>query len=54
MSALRTTVDPAAPDFVRKREAMLELIGQLDEVLEEVRAGGGERGGQPGGTRPDD
>ena len=43
MTALPTAADRGAPDFTRKREAMLELIGQLDEVLEDVRAGGGER-----------
>ena len=43
MTLLRTSVDRGSPEFARKREAMLELIAQLDEVLEDVRAGGGER-----------
>ena len=43
MTTLRTAVDRQAPDFRRKREGMLELLAQLDEVLEDVRAGGGER-----------
>lgn len=43
MTVLTTSVDPAAPDFTRKREGMLELVGTLDELLAELRAGGGER-----------
>lgn len=43
MTVLTTSVDPAAPDFTRKREGMLELVEQLDGLLEEVRAAGGER-----------
>jgi len=43
VSILGTSVDRSSADFARRREAMLELIAQLDAVLEDVRAGGGER-----------
>ncbi len=43
MSVLPTSVDRRSPDFARRREGMLELIAQLDEVLADVRQGGGER-----------
>ena len=43
MTVLATTVDPASADYTRKRDGMLELVGQLDELLEQVRGGGGER-----------
>ncbi len=40
---LASTVDRASPDFARKREGMLGLVEQLDELLEQIRGGGGER-----------
>ncbi len=43
MSILPTSVDRSSPDFRRRREGMLELVARLDELLEEVLAGGGER-----------
>ncbi len=43
MTVLATSVDRSSPEFVRKREGMLELVAQLDEILADVRAGGGER-----------
>jgi acetyl-CoA carboxylase carboxyltransferase component len=43
VSPIATKIDPASADFARRRDGMLELVGRLDELLEEVRAGGGER-----------
>src|SRR3954466_15052746 len=43
MPALPTRVDPASPDFARRRQGMLALVARLDELLEEVGGGGGER-----------
>ena len=40
---LVSRIDRTAPEFSRKREGMLDLVAQLDELLEQVRAGGGER-----------
>lgn len=43
MSVLPTSVDRASPDFRRRRQGMIELVAQLEEILADVRAGGGER-----------
>jgi acyl-CoA carboxylase subunit beta len=40
---LASTVDRASPEFARKREAMLGLVAELDELLAQTRGGGGER-----------
>jgi len=40
---LVSRIDRTAPEFSRKREGMLDLVAQLDDLLEQVRAGGGER-----------
>jgi acetyl-CoA carboxylase carboxyltransferase component len=40
---LASTVDRGSADFARKRNGMLELVAQLDELLEQTRGGGGER-----------
>ncbi len=42
MTVITTKVDRTSPDFARKREGMLELLGELDTLLEQSRAGGGE------------
>ncbi|WP_199223860.1 acyl-CoA carboxylase subunit beta [Paraconexibacter algicola] len=42
MTVIRTKVDRTAPDFQRKRTGMMELLDQLDALLEQSRAGGGE------------
>jgi acetyl-CoA carboxylase carboxyltransferase component len=41
--ALATRVDRASAQFNRNRDRMLQKIAQLDELLEQVRGGGGER-----------
>jgi acetyl-CoA carboxylase carboxyltransferase component len=43
MSVLQTHIDPSSEQFRRNREAMLEKLAELDKLLEQVRAGGGER-----------
>ena len=43
MSVLQTHVDRSSEQFERNRTAMLERIAELDELLEQVRGGGGER-----------
>ncbi|HYF28685.1 MAG TPA: carboxyl transferase domain-containing protein [Baekduia sp.] len=43
MTVLATRVDRSSADFHRRREGMLELVGRLDELLDEVRGAGGER-----------
>jgi len=42
VTVLATKVDRASADFARKREGMFELLGELDGLLEQTRAGGGE------------
>ena len=39
---LRSTIDPASPDFATNAEAMRALVAQLRERLDEVAGGGGE------------
>ena len=41
MDVLPTRVDPAEEDHRANREGMLELLGQLDEQLQQANAGGG-------------
>jgi acetyl-CoA carboxylase carboxyltransferase component len=43
MPVLQTHVDPASEQFYRNRDGMLERLAELDRLLEQVRAGGGER-----------
>jgi acetyl-CoA carboxylase carboxyltransferase component len=43
MPVLATRVDRSSAQFNRNRDRMLEKIAQLDELLEQVRGGGGER-----------
>ncbi len=38
---LRTHVDPKKPEFRANREAMLEKLSKIDELLDEAAAGGG-------------
>jgi acyl-CoA carboxylase subunit beta len=40
---LESRFDPAAPDALANREAMLAKLAELELILDEVRAGGGER-----------
>jgi acyl-CoA carboxylase subunit beta len=40
---LASAVNRASSEFARKRDGMLGLISQLDELLEQTRGGGGER-----------
>jgi len=41
VAVLRTNVDPADPVFIANRDAMLASLGQIDELLTAVAAGGG-------------
>jgi acetyl-CoA carboxylase carboxyltransferase component len=43
MTVIATRVDPAADEYERNRDAMLERLGALDELLAETRLGGGEK-----------
>jgi acetyl-CoA carboxylase carboxyltransferase component len=43
VTALATAVDPAGSTHLANREAMLERLAELDSILDEVRAGGGEK-----------
>jgi len=42
VTRLATKVDRSAEDFARKRDGMLGLLSELDGLLEQSRAGGGE------------
>jgi acetyl-CoA carboxylase carboxyltransferase component len=43
MTVLPTHVDRSSDDFKRKREGMLERLAELEDLLAQVRGGGGER-----------
>ncbi len=43
MAQLRTHVDPSSEEFVANRKYQLEMVDELNEQLEKVIAGGGER-----------
>ncbi|MFD6752757.1 acyl-CoA carboxylase subunit beta [Micromonospora gifhornensis] len=43
MSTLDTAVDPASAAFRANREALLERIAELDDTVQQARAGGGEK-----------
>src|ERR1700733_12299130 len=43
MTVLPTHIDRTSEQFQRNREGMLEQLARLDELLEQVRGGGGER-----------
>jgi acetyl-CoA carboxylase carboxyltransferase component len=38
---LRSTLDPRTPEFAENREAMLEKLAVIDQLLDEAEAGGG-------------
>jgi len=42
VTVIPTKVDRTSPDFARRREGMMELLDELDGLLEQSRAGGGE------------
>jgi acyl-CoA carboxylase subunit beta len=39
--ALRSTLDPRAPEFTENRSAMLEKLAEIDRLLDQAEAGGG-------------
>src|SRR4030095_8136285 len=39
-SALRSTLDPRAPEFAEDRAAMLEKLAEIDRLLDEAEAAG--------------
>lgn len=43
MSTLDTKVDPTSAAFVANRKALLERIAELDDTVQQARAGGGEK-----------
>jgi acyl-CoA carboxylase subunit beta len=43
MTVLQTYVDRSSEQFQRNRTGMLEKLGELEQLLEQVRGGGGER-----------
>ena len=43
MTVLDTAIDPRSPAYLQSRGTMLERLAELESVLDEARAGGGEK-----------
>ena len=46
MPILRSKLDTRSPAFEKKRDDMLEMIGEIDELLDAAALGGGEKATQ--------